>query len=70
VEDVGTYIIGPFGLFYGYLVYLRLFGKVYGYLVYLPVLVYCTKKKNLATLDDVERCCSFPNRGEQKNGKI
>jgi hypothetical protein len=57
------YILRPFGLFYGHLVYftaiwsiLRQFGIVCGHLVYFSYLVYfppflvCGTKKNLATL--------------------
>jgi hypothetical protein len=36
MEDVDTYILWLFGLFYGYLVYLRPFGPFYGYLLYFP----------------------------------
>jgi hypothetical protein len=51
MDGVGKCIILPFGLFYGYLVYLWRFGIIcrYTYGKFFPLLVCCTKK-NLATL--------------------
>jgi hypothetical protein len=50
MEDVGTYILWPFILFYGLSVYfVAIWNILWLFGIYFPVLVCCTKK-NLATL--------------------
>jgi hypothetical protein len=66
MEDMYWYILCPFGLFYGHLLYVVAIILVIGYIF--PVLVCCTKK-NLAALPSATDNCLNHSGPYDKHGR-